>query len=91
MENLDINACLYEFERKRYKSESEEKLLMEVFGLEFDLLSGLSVAEEETYQKLKGKMFELKEAERRELFKFLVAKFSNEDKTNSQKNIDIKY
>ena len=91
MENLDINAILYEFERKRYKSESEEKLLMEVFGLEIDLLSGLSVAEEETYQKLKGKMFELKEAERRELFKFLVSKFSKEAGTNLQKNIDIKY
>ncbi len=91
MENLDIDSILYEFERKRYKSEDEERLLMKVYGLEFDLVSGLSVAQEETYQKLKGKMFKLKEIERRELIKFLVSKILGENRKKSKKNIDIKY
>lgn len=91
MENLDIDSILYEFERKRYKSEDEERILMKVYGLEFDLISGLSVAQEETYQKLKGKMFELKEIERRELIKFLVSKILGENRKKSKKNIDIKY
>lgn len=56
MTDFNIYNLLSEFERGRYKTEEEERLLMKVYSLEYDLVSGLSMIQEENFQKLKGKM-----------------------------------
>ena len=92
MADFNIYNLLSEFERGRYKTEEEERLLMKVYSLEYDLVSGLSVIQEENFQKLKGKMFELKELERKELLRFVLGKIGYlENGEKSKKNIDIKY
>ena len=91
MENYLSESILKEFENGRYKSEEEEKLLMKIYSLEYDFVSGLSMVQEEIFQKIKGKLFELKELERKELFKFILNKIKYLKKFKKSKNIDIKY
>lgn len=92
MTNLSFYNIISEFETKRYKSEEESKLLIDIYKMEYEFVSGLSVEQEEVFQKIKGKLYELKASERKEFAKFLIDKI-NDGKNNEKIKInkDIKY